>query len=58
MSLKREDPVCIVQCRIFPERKVRATNYPVTIKLNEEDENILSVECHGCAAGNDRIELS
>lgn len=50
VELKREGPLCTVQCKICPEHRVRSKNYVVCLKVDEVNESIDSVECKDCAA--------
>lgn len=54
VEVKREGPLCTVQCRICPEHRVRAKNYLVCLTLNEVEEDIVNVECKDCAAAAGR----
>ncbi|KAJ8912726.1 hypothetical protein NQ315_012280 [Exocentrus adspersus] len=40
----------IVKGKITPEHKVRASQYNVTIKVDESESIIVSLECHDCVA--------
>lgn len=50
VQLHRERGVCTVKCKICPEHKVKAKGYNVTMILNENDSEIISCQCHDCAA--------
>ncbi|CAH0577783.1 unnamed protein product [Chrysodeixis includens] len=50
VQLQRKDGNCTVKCKICPEHKVRAKAYNVTLIVNENDSEIISCQCHDCAA--------
>ncbi|CAK1577897.1 unnamed protein product [Parnassius mnemosyne] len=50
VQLKRVKNICIVKGSICPEHKVRSKPYAVTIIVNEQEEIVISVQCHGCPA--------
>lgn len=50
VQLHRENGKCTVKCKICPEHKVRTKLYNVTLIVNENDSEIISCECHDCAA--------
>ncbi|KAJ8909294.1 hypothetical protein NQ315_017029 [Exocentrus adspersus] len=47
VELKREGTVCILQCKVCPEHKVRTKNYSVRLIIDEQEERIVDVSC-GC----------
>ncbi|KAL4714235.1 hypothetical protein ACJJTC_009587 [Scirpophaga incertulas] len=49
VQLKREQNFCTVKCTVFPEHKVRS-KYTATIKVDENEEVVTSVQCHDCPA--------
>ncbi|KYN23114.1 hypothetical protein ALC57_04899 [Trachymyrmex cornetzi] len=53
--LKREQltKTCILKCKVCPEHRIHSKRYSVTLTVNEEDEKILDVKCHDCAASNE-----
>ncbi|XP_047543251.1 uncharacterized protein LOC125075585 [Vanessa atalanta] len=51
VQLKREENVCTVKCKICPEHKVHAKLYAVTLIVDEDNEKVISVQCHDCVAG-------
>ncbi|XP_022900417.1 uncharacterized protein [Onthophagus taurus] len=50
VQLKRADGLCIVKALITPEHRIHQKGYGVTIIINERDEEVISCECHDCAA--------
>ncbi|KAI8439757.1 hypothetical protein MSG28_013444 [Choristoneura fumiferana] len=50
VQLHRERGICTVKCKMCPEHKVRAKGYNVTLTVDESDCEIISCECHDCAA--------
>ncbi|XP_045542722.1 uncharacterized protein LOC106710540 [Papilio machaon] len=50
VQLKREANLCTVKAKLCPEHKVHAKLYVVTLIVDEEDEVVKSVQCHGCVA--------
>ncbi|KAG8179957.1 hypothetical protein JTE90_015406 [Oedothorax gibbosus] len=50
VQLKREGNLCTVMARITPEHKVRNKPYSVTLTVDENTSEILSVECKDCTA--------
>ncbi|XP_031337157.1 uncharacterized protein LOC116166348 [Photinus pyralis] len=50
VELKREGPLCTLQCKICPEHRVRSKNYAVSLIVDEEEEKIVNVICKDCAA--------
>lgn len=48
--MRRDAEICTVVARITPEHKVNSKAYFVTLKCNEEDERIISIQCEGCVA--------
>ncbi|CAK1585692.1 unnamed protein product [Parnassius mnemosyne] len=50
VQLQREHGVCTVKCKMCPEHKVRTKPYNVTMIINENDSEIMSCQCHDCAA--------
>ncbi|KYN19357.1 hypothetical protein ALC57_08330, partial [Trachymyrmex cornetzi] len=53
--LKREQltKTCILKCKVCPEHRIHSKGYSVTLTVNEEDEKILDVKCHDCAASSE-----
>ncbi|GBP89817.1 hypothetical protein EVAR_66707_1 [Eumeta japonica] len=49
-QLKCDGKMCTLKGKIFPEHKVHAKLYAVTLIVDEEKESVVSVECHGCVA--------
>ncbi|KAF9405618.1 hypothetical protein HW555_013722, partial [Spodoptera exigua] len=50
VQLYRDNGICTVKCKMCPEHKVRTKAYNVTLIVNENDGEIISCECHDCAA--------
>lgn len=50
VQLRRDAKLCTVKCKICPEHKVRMKPYSATIVVDEENDVIVSVQCHDCAA--------
>ncbi|XP_023951326.2 uncharacterized protein LOC112055440 [Bicyclus anynana] len=50
VQLKRDGKMCTVKCKICPEHKVHAKLYAVTLVIDEEEEVVVSVQCHDCIA--------
>lgn len=50
VQVKLQGPECTVKCLICPEHRVHNKSYRVTVVLNIVDEEILSIQCHDCAA--------
>lgn len=52
VQIKRDPAtnVCTVKCKICPEHKVHAKLYTVTLIIDEEEEKVISVQCHDCIA--------
>lgn len=50
VQLHRERGLCTVKCKMCPEHKVRTKAYNVTMIVNENDSEIVSCQCHDCAA--------
>ncbi|GBP65787.1 hypothetical protein EVAR_30845_1 [Eumeta japonica] len=50
VQLHREHGICKMKCKVYPEHKVRTKAYNVTMILNGNDSEIISCQCHGCAA--------
>ncbi|CAG4963207.1 unnamed protein product [Colias eurytheme] len=50
VQLNRERNLCTVKCKICPEHKVHSKLYAVTLIIDEEEEKIVSIECHDCVA--------
>lgn len=50
VQLKREGNICTVKCKICPEHKVHAKQYAVTLMVDEDEEKVISIECHDCIA--------
>lgn len=50
MQLKRDDKLCTVKCKICPEHKVHAKLYGCTLIVDEEEDIIISIQCHDCVA--------
>lgn len=50
VQIKREQGVCTIKCKICPEHKVRSKAYNVTLILNEKENEVISCQCHDCAA--------
>ncbi|KAL0829803.1 hypothetical protein ABMA28_003286 [Loxostege sticticalis] len=50
VQLKREGNICTVKCKIFPEHKVHAKLYAVTLIVDEDEEKVTSIQCHDCVA--------
>lgn len=50
VQLSREGGVCTLKCKMCPEHKVRASGYDFSMKINEVQQEVVSCECHGCAA--------
>lgn len=50
VEVKREGSLCILQCKICPEHKVRSKNYSVSLTVNEDEEKIIDIMCKDCPA--------
>ncbi|XP_060808563.1 uncharacterized protein LOC132903725 [Amyelois transitella] len=50
VQLKREGNICMVKCKICPEHKVHAKLYAVTLMVDENEEKVVSIQCHDCVA--------
>ncbi|KAJ8909481.1 hypothetical protein NQ315_015411, partial [Exocentrus adspersus] len=50
VQLYRECGICTVKCKMCLEHKVRTKPYNVTMIINENDNEIISCQCHDCAA--------
>ncbi|GBP80782.1 hypothetical protein EVAR_54227_1 [Eumeta japonica] len=48
--LKRDGKICTVKGKICPEHKVHAKLYAITLVVDEEEEAVVSVQCHDCVA--------
>ncbi|KYN29277.1 hypothetical protein ALC57_01288 [Trachymyrmex cornetzi] len=55
VCLKREQltKTCILKCKVCLEHRIHSKGYSVTLTVNEEDEKILDVKCHDCAASSE-----
>ncbi|KAF5280212.1 hypothetical protein FQA39_LY05346 [Lamprigera yunnana] len=49
-SLKHDGKICIVKGKICSEHKVHAKLYAVSVVVDEEEEVVISVQCHDCVA--------
>lgn len=58
VQVKRCNKICTVKAKITPEHSVRKKQYAVTCTVDEELENILTVQCHDCAASSGRYLLN
>lgn len=52
VQLKRDGNICTIRAKITPEHKIHKKPYNVEVKINEEDEKILSSACTDCAASS------
>lgn len=52
VELKREGPLCTLQCKVCPEHRVRSKHYSVELIVNETEEKVLDVVCKDCAASS------
>ncbi|XP_074115102.1 uncharacterized protein LOC141537822 [Cotesia typhae] len=52
VQLKLDGSECTLKCLICPEHRVHNKSYRVTLVLNIVDEEILSIQCHDCAASS------
>lgn len=50
VQVKRDGCICTVNARVTPEHNVQKKTYSVDLQINENEENILSVQCNDCAA--------
>ncbi|CAH2000880.1 unnamed protein product [Acanthoscelides obtectus] len=50
VQLHREHGLCTLKCKMCPEHKVRSKAYNVTMVINENESEIISCQCHDCAA--------
>lgn len=50
LQLKRKEMISTFKCKICPEHKVHANLYAVTLKVDEDEEKVTSVEFHDCIA--------
>ncbi|GBP13567.1 hypothetical protein EVAR_6912_1 [Eumeta japonica] len=50
VQLKRDGKICTVKGKICPEHKVHAKLYAITLVVDEEEEAVVSVQCHDCVA--------
>ncbi|KAF5272420.1 hypothetical protein FQA39_LY07888 [Lamprigera yunnana] len=50
VQLKYDGKICIVKGKICPEHKVHAKLYAVSVVVDEEEEVVISVQCHDCVA--------
>ncbi|XP_011883840.1 PREDICTED: uncharacterized protein LOC105570988 [Vollenhovia emeryi] len=56
VCLKRDGPICTVKCRVCPEHRVREKGYAVTLTIDEDNDKIIDVQCHNCAAANGKFD--
>ncbi|KAL3281773.1 hypothetical protein HHI36_004974 [Cryptolaemus montrouzieri] len=49
VQIKRTDNICIVNCKITPEHRVRTKPYYCSLVCDENEEEILNVTCDDCA---------
>ncbi|XP_011696468.1 PREDICTED: uncharacterized protein LOC105455110 [Wasmannia auropunctata] len=50
VQLKRDGNICIVQGKVCPEHRVNSKAYVVKILVDEDDKNVIEVQCQDCAA--------
>lgn len=50
VCLRREASICYVKARVCPEHKVRDKPYTVIVEINEEKQEIISLDCQDCPA--------
>lgn len=48
VCLKREDTICTMKCQMCPEHRVHSKGYTVVLVVNEDKEEITSVDCQDC----------
>ena len=58
VQLKREGNVCTVRAKICPEHKIKNQLYDLESRIDEVEEEILDVECSGCAASEGKLLTS
>lgn len=52
VQVKRESSKCTLRCLIRPEHRVQSKPYRVSLDLDIVKEDILSIQCHDCAASS------
>ncbi|GBP42998.1 Exonuclease [Eumeta japonica] len=57
VQLKRDGKICTVKGKICPEHKVHAKLYAITLVVDEEEEAVVSVQCHDCVASKGDLVL-
>ncbi|XP_063623005.1 uncharacterized protein LOC134795102 [Cydia splendana] len=48
VQVKRDTTLCIVKCKICPERQVHRSTYSVSLVVEEKKGIVISVQCHDC----------
>lgn len=55
VQLKRTGNICTVKGKITPEHRVHNKPYNVTVQIDENEEKIMSSECHDCTASHGNL---
>lgn len=50
VEVRRDGDLCIINCRVTPEHKIKAKLYRVTATINETEQKFVKMECNDCAA--------